>query len=262
MIRGIYTSAVGMKTQMNRMDVVSNNIANSDTVGFKRDLAVTRSFTDRLMFALGQPPSPLQFGGTRRLGEVRPGNFVDEVFTDFRGGSVRQTNNIFDIAIEGAGFITVQVAGEGAETTNRYTRAGHLSPDSAGILRTREGHAVLSSEGTPLTIPTGSGSDIEIQTNGQIVAGGEIIGTISITNFENPQTLRKFGENLFDRTEASVEADFNGRILSGYLENSNVNTVREMVEMINIQRNYEANQRLVTIQDSTLNLAVNEIARR
>ena len=257
MIRGIYTAGTGMLTQMNRMDVVANNIANSDTTGFRRDLAVTRSFTDRFMNALGNPTTPFRFGDTRRIGQVRPGNFVDEVYTDFSTGSVRHTGNPFDIAIEGEGFFVIQ-AGEGAP--NRYTRSGAFVLDSERTLRTREGHAVLDAQGATISVP--DGASIEVNDGGGIMVDGVLAASIGLVSFEDPQSLRKFGENLFDRTEASVEQPFGGRLLAGYLENSNVNTVREMVEMINIQRNFEANQRMVTIQDNTLNLAVNEIARR
>lgn len=259
MVRGIYTAGTGMLTQMNRMDVVANNIANSDTTGFKRDVAVTRSFTDRFMHALGQPMAPLSFGDTRRIGQVRPGNFVDEVYTDFAGGAVRHTGNTFDMSIEGSGFFVVQ-AGEGEEAVVRYTRNGAFGLDSNRVLRTSEGHTVLSSAGAAITVP--EGVSIDIGYGGEIIVGGEVVANVGLVSFENPQSLRKFGENLFDRTEATQEQGFVGRVLGGYLENSNVNTVREMVDMINIQRNFEANQRMVTIQDNTLNLAVNEIARR
>ena len=264
MIRGIYASGVGMKTNMNRMDVISNNLANVDTAGFKRELPVQRSFTEHLMHAIGGPGASVL--GPTQIGQVRPGNFVDEVHLDFRNGALRQTGGQLDLAIVGDGFFSVSMTDQQGQATTRYTRNGAFTLDSNQQLRTMEGHLVQSASGGPITIP--SGSEIAIAGNGAVYvrdpadASLTLVDTIQIVSFENPQSLRQFGDNTFNTTAESVQTDFTGNVLSGHLETSNVNIVREMVEMIAIQRNYEANQRVLTIADTTLGRAVSEIAQR
>ena len=245
MIRGLYASAVGMQTNMNRMDVVSNNLANVDTAGFKRETAVQRSFTEELMHAMGGPNHHIT--GPRRVGPVRLGNFVDEVHIDFRNGPLRTTDNPFDFAIVGEGFFAISMTDRNGETTERFTRNGSFTLDQNRQLRTMEGHVVLGVDGGPITIPADGTLDIS---------------ALRIVNFENPQSLRPFGDNTLNITPESVQVAFSGTVLVGYLESSNVNPIREMVEMIAIQRNYEANQRVLSIADTTLQRAVNDIARR
>ncbi|MCL2616098.1 MAG: flagellar hook-basal body protein [Defluviitaleaceae bacterium] len=263
MIRGIYASGVGMKTNMNRMDVIANNLANADTVGFKRELPVQRSFTEHFMHAIGGSHSD-RFGPTH-IGNVRLGNFVDEVHIDFRSGSLRQTYNPLNMAIIGEGFFAISATGSNGETTQRFSRNGAFVLANDRTLRTPEGHAVLGTDGNPITVPDG---ELSINGNGEIhvrTPGSETfthVGTVQIVNFENPQSLRPFGDNLFNTTPESTMVAFTGNVASGYLEMSNINVVREMVEMIAIQRNYEANQRVLTIADNTLGRAVNDIAQR
>ena len=266
MLRGLYTSGIGMQAQMNRMDVLSNNLANADTTGFKRDLTVTRSFTDEVMFRVnGHTAGPLPHQGLagrhRPIGLSTSGIFVDEVFTDFSGGRLRAVHDPLAMAIQGSGFFTVDVTLTTGEVVTRYTRDGNFAMNAAGMLVTREGGMVMGVDGGPIFMPMGAG-DIVFAPNGEIVVGGAVVGQLAIVDFEDLTTLRKVGNNNFDITDLTVAIPFTGSIIQGYVEDSNINVVREMIEIINTSRIYEANARFVQTMDQTLARAVNDIARR
>jgi len=257
MLRGLYNSAMGMTTQMQRMDVVANNLANADTLGFKRDVVVTQSFAD----ALGQRIREYDLGITNRpnVGFMSLGTFVHTLHTDFSIGSLRLTGGALDLAMDGLGFFQINHVSSTGEETLKFTRSGNFLLNQDRILMTMDGMAVLSASGNPITIPDG---EIVILANGEIQVNGEAIDQIGMVQFEDPQTLRAFGNNLFMTTEESVIEPFAGNLIQGYLENSNVNTVREMVEMISLARVYEANQHAFGIRDQIFGQAVSEIARR
>jgi len=255
MLRGIYTSAVGMTTQMNRMDVLSNNIANANTNGFKRDTVATRSFSDELMLRINDRTD---FAGSRVIGNIRPGVFVDDIFTDFSTGPLDITHGSLDAAIAGRGFFVVQDTDGNGNNIERFTRDGSFTLNNDGVLMMNSGQRVLGEMGE-ITLPTGY---VTISELGEVYVDGEYIDTLRIVNFEDKHTLRKHGHNLFNTTDQSVQTEFAGSIVQGALERSNVNSVREMVEMITVMRAYEANQRVLTIQDGILSNAVNDIARR
>ena len=255
MLRGLYTSAIGMTTQMNRMDVLANNIANVDTTGFKRDTVVTRSFSDELMARINDRTD---IAGARIIGTIRPGVFVDDIFTDFSSGSLQMTYGTFDLAISGRGFFVVEDFERNGNRIERFTRDGSLTLNADGVLVTKDGRSILGERGA-ITIPPG---DVIIGDRGDISVNGEYIDTLRMVNFEDPHTLRNHGHNLFNSTDRSVITAFEGTVMQGALERSNVNSVREMIELITVTRTYEANQRMVTIHDNILGRAVNDIAGR
>ena len=256
MVRGLYTSAVGMMTQMQKMDVVSNNIANSDTAGFKKDTAVVRSFSEELAKRLDDPKYKL-IKYNQGIGNMSLGVFVDEVYTDFSPGSLRETNGSLDCAISGEGFFAVNV-NENGNTVEKYTRDGAFTMDAQNNLRTSEGNYVVG-EGGNITIPNGV---ITIDEHGNIFSNNEFVDKIKMVDFSNKETRRKVGDNLYETIDESEPQDFTGRIIQGRIEQSNVNPVQEMVKMISLARNYEANQKMVQTHDSTLNRAVNDIGRK
>ena len=258
MIRGLYTSALGMAGQMKRMDTVANNLANADSPGFKRDVVVTQSFTDVMMQRIREYEMR-GFNTTNITGPASLGIIVSSVHRDFSAGSLQPSGNPLDLAINGAGFFEVAFADPSGEVTTMYSRSGSFTLGENGMLMTMGGHPVLNESGNPIIIPNG---EIAVHNNGAISVNGTIIDTIRIVDFEDPATLRAFGDNLYTTTDASIETPFMGSIIQGYLETSNVNIVREMVEMIALSRAYEANARMVSIADQTLGQAVNEIARR
>ncbi|MCI8805218.1 MAG: flagellar basal-body rod protein FlgF [Clostridiales bacterium] len=257
MVRGLYTSAVGMMTQMQKMDVVSNNIANSDTVGFKKDTVVVRSFSEELSKRLDDPKYRL-IKFNQGIGNMSLGVFVDEVYTDFSTGSFEETNGSLDCAISGEGFFAINVTNRNGDTVERYTRDGSFTLDSENNLRTSDGNYVVG-EGGNINIPNGV---ISIDAKGNIFSNNEFVDRIKIVDFSNKESLRKVGDNLYETIDESQEQDFTGSVIQNRLEGSNVNSVQEMVKMISLARNYEANQKMIQTHDSTLNRAVNDIGRK
>jgi flagellar basal-body rod protein FlgG len=240
-----------MITQMNRMDVVANNIANVDTTGYKRDQVASKSFTEEMMKRIHDPG--LRLFKDYPVGRVSQGVYVDDIYTDFSTGPMRQTGGSLDVALNGQGFFCVSVNGE-----ELYTRDGTfvLYPD--GTLATKDGGHVLGNNGD-ITLPNGI---INIDESGRIFVSGEYIDTIRTIDITDKHTLRAFKDNYYRTTPESETAAYTGSVVQGFLENSNVSSVKEMVEMITLNRIYEANSRLIAVHDQTLGRAVNDIARR
>jgi flagellar basal-body rod protein FlgG len=262
MIRALYTGGLGMTAQMKRMDVVSNNIANADTYGFKRDGAVTHSFTEEYLKRINdKAQNELNFN--RRIGKYSQGLFVDLVYTDFAAGGLRVTNGTYDLAVAGDGFFAVR--DKNGET--RYTRDGAFTITAERALVTKDGFAVLDENGEPVTVPDGN---ITIDEAGVIrvtvIDGGEAaseeVARLRLVDFENKESLRKVGSNLYKTTDETREKAFAASVQQGTLENSNVNAVKEMVEVINISRIYEMNSRVVQNADATMGRIASEIGRK
>ncbi|MCL2462322.1 MAG: flagellar basal-body rod protein FlgF [Defluviitaleaceae bacterium] len=262
MIKGLYISALGMNTETQRMDAISNNIANVNTTGYKRDLTVSRSFAEELTQRLNAKDKALAqntfFIQADSVGKWSPGLFLDDVYTDFAGGSLQQTGAPLNLAVTGGGFFSVSARDADGNAKEMYTRDGSFTLGPDGALMTLEGHAVLGANGA-VTLPAGN---VTVDAGGRVYANGSYVDTLKMTDFEDYHTLRKAGDNLFDTTEGSVAANFEGAVTQGSLEASNVNSVREMTDMIAVSRAYEANSRLVTIHDTELGRAVNDIGRK
>lgn len=257
MIRGLYTSAIGMMTQMNKMDVVTNNIANVDNTGFKQDTTVVQSFSDEMMKIFNDPEQRL-IKQNNNIGKVTLGNFITEVSTNFTNGSIKETGGTYDLAIDGEGFFVVEDIAQDGTTIERYTRDGSFTLDANGSLVTKDGKYVLGDNGR-ITIPNGQ---VNISENGYIYANGEFVDRIKLVDFENKESLRKYGENLYNRIEETQEKPFTAKIMQKHLEGSNVNIVDEMVNLINVSRVYEMNSKMIQSHDTILGKAVNEIARK
>ncbi|MCW7752374.1 flagellar basal-body rod protein FlgG [Desulfobotulus sp. H1] len=255
MIRGLWTAASGMVAQQMQTDVVANNLANTNTTGFKKSRANFQDVMYQTMLVAGaitpgggQIPSGIQVG----LG-VRPSS-VQKIFTE---GDYTQTGNDLDFAIEGRGFFQVMHNGEPL-----YTRAGNFTRDSDGFITTPAGDRLQPEIAIPPETIL-----ITMQSNGMLTAHGpgeEILlqEQITLFNFINPSGLFAMGQNLLRPTEGSGEAiegipgeDGLGTLANNYLEMSNVSVVEEMVAMIVGQRAYEANSKSVQTADTMLGLA-------
>jgi flagellar basal-body rod protein FlgG len=254
MIRSLWISKTGMDAQQTQMDVISNNLANVSTSGFKRSRAV---FEDLLYQTIRQPgaassqqtqlPTGLQVGtGVRPVATAR-------VFTQ---GSLQQSGNNLDVAINGQGFLQVQMP----DGTTGYTRDGSLRMDHQGQVVTSNGFPVLPA----ITIPPGAQS-ITIGQDGIVsitVAGTAAptqAGSLQLVNFVNPAGLQAIGQNLYTETAASGTPSAGtpgtnglGLLSQGYVETSNVNVVEELVSMIQTQRAYEINSKAIQTSDQML----------
>lgn len=254
MIRSLWIAKTGLEAQQTQMDVISNNLANVGTTGFKRSRAV---FEDLLYQTIRQPgaqssqqtqlPSGLQLGtGVRPVATER-------IHTQ---GNLQQTGNAKDVAIQGAGFFQVLMPDGSAA----YTRDGSFQVDSQGQLVTSSGFVVQPA----ITIPDNAQS-ITVGRDGTVsisVAGTATpttVGTLQLTTFINPAGLESKGENLYMETAASGTPNTNtpgtngaGSLLQSYTETSNVNVVEELVNMIQTQRAYEINSKAITTSDQML----------
>ena len=252
MVRGLYTASTGMINQMARLDVISNNLANSDTTAYKKEGATSQSF-DALM-AIKINDSSVHYI-PQPIGKLSLGVKIGETYTDYSDGNLEETSNTFDVALAGRGFFAVSYADENGMQSVRYTRDGNFSINSEGILMTRDGDFILDENGDTIMIP--QGTDIVIDENGMIFASGQEVAKLQLVDFEDYDYLKKFGENMYIAIDGSVMQDASCKVYQGYLESSNVNVISEMVEMISVARNYESNQKIIQSIDSTLERAVN-----
>ena len=262
MLRGLYTSALGMTTQMNRMDVISNNIANVNTGGYKKDKVITQSFTEELMKHITDDTGEanmLKFNNTSPVGKFSLGLFVDDMSTDFSTGPLKTTNGTFDLAVNGSGFFAVNYTNPNGQSEERYTRDGAFTLSGDRTLMTKDGVPVAGVNGGNITVPDGS---IAIGEDGAIYVDAEYVNQIRLVDFNDKTFLRKQGGNLYNAPAEAGLTAFTGTVEQGVLELSNVNSVREMVEMIEITRAYEANQRMITTHDQTMQRAVNDIGKK
>jgi flagellar basal-body rod protein FlgG len=257
MIRALWTAATGMEAQQMNVDVISNNLANVNTTGFKKSRI---DFQDLLYTTLKAPGTESASGIQIPTG-IQIGNGVRTVSTQklFSQGDFTQTSNPLDVVIEGDGFFQVLRP----DGTTAYTRDGALKVNSEGKLVTSDGF-VLQPE---ITIPTDA-TDITIGIDGTVtttIVGQEApttVGQIELAKFINPAGLKSIGKNLFEATDASgavvtgvAGTEGRGTVLQGFLEMSNVKVVEEMVNMIIAQRAYEVNSKAVQTGDQLLQMA-------
>jgi len=256
MIRGLYSSAWSMIANNKKMDVITNNLANVNTNGYKKDTVVFESFPDLLTKRINDTKN------SSNIGSMELSSDVGEIFTYFTQGQLSQTNNSMDLAINDSNtaqaaspaFFTIGVAGADGEMRELYTKDGSFVLNAYNQLSTRDGHLVLGQNG-PITLEPGAFS---VDDKGNIVQNDTVIDTLKITQFVDGTKLRKIGDNLLENT-GSETTDFTGTVLQGFTEASNVNVIDEMVDMITVMRAYEANQKVLQSQDSLLEKAVNEV---
>ncbi|MDR3207453.1 MAG: flagellar basal-body rod protein FlgF [Oscillospiraceae bacterium] len=250
MLRSLYTAGTAMLTQSRRMDVITNNITNMETNGFRADTLVSQSFRDMLISRISDP----SVYDATRAGDHNTGIHIDRVYTSFLQGTLESTDLPTDLALAGDGFFAVETP-EG----ERYTRAGSFGVDAAGYLTTPLGQRVLGMDG-PLLV---GADDFTVAADGTVDVGGIPVGQLRTVTFPDNGLLRKEGDNLFFNLDpaANPPADTAVEVRQGYLEGSNVDSAREMVDMLNVYRSYEINQRILRIIDDSLGLAVNDIAK-
>ena len=318
MVKGLYTAYTGMINEQHRMDVLTNNLANANTNGYKKEGATSQSFSDQLALKIKDyTDAPFT---ARGLGIINPGVKIGEGYVDWSEGPMRETGNTFDLAIGGSGFFGIEYgirqeeeeeeAEEGEENQNGiigldndwrlnrfrnervmaayqagmlsldevkengfeqlilYTRDGNFTLTSEGVLVTQDGDFVLDDTGAHIQLDPNL--PVQISTNGEIVQDGQVVARVGIYDFAKVtypdgrttyNTLEHFGENGFIPMDEAEEAEATGQVYAGFLEQSNVSVVDEMVQMIAVQRNYDTNQRMITTIDDTLDIAVNQLGR-
>ena len=262
MIRGWYIGASGMNAQQNRLDTISNNLANVDTTGYKKDIPVSKEFSELLLRRTQADGVYKVPGGTCDaapvIGSIGLGVETNEIYTDFQQGSFKNTDTKPDLALSGEGFFAVHTpAGE------RYTRNGNFHIGKEKILLTKEGYPVLGENG-PIHVED---DKFFVNQDGMIYSKDDnaLIDRIKVVRFENERYLQKMGASLWNTNDIAgashiAEGDERPKFLQGYTETSNVNVVNEMVQMIEVNRAYEANQKTIQTHDSMLDTLWSKVA--
>jgi flagellar basal-body rod protein FlgG len=257
----MWIAKTGLDAQQTRMAVISNNLANVNTTGFKRDRA---SFEDMLYQNLRQPGSQVNAGAQAPTG-LMLGTGVRVVATEktHTQGSLVTTKNALDLAVQGDGFFQIAQA----DGTIAYTRDGSFKLSSTGQLVTSNGAALQPAITIPpnvASISVGQDGTVSIETAG--AAGSQVIGQVQVARFANPAGLQSLGQNLMKETTASGAPQVSqagiggaGQIQQGSLEASNVNVVEEMVNMIETQRAYEINSKAISAVDGMLRFLNNNM---
>lgn len=279
MIKGIYTGASGMIAQQNRLDNVANNLANVDKTAYKKDITLFKAFPNMIIrrsndnglgiFPLGS------YDTMPYVGKLGTGVEVNEKFTQFTQGSLQKTESKFNVALQGKGFFVVQT-----EKGERFTRDGSFTINQEGILMTHNGEPVLGENG----IIKIQKHNFIINERGEVIVNNAIprdardmvnmnnnnwdepvvIDKLRVVDFARTRHLKKEGDSKYRETPESgppVPPGVEVKVKQGFLEKSNVNIVREMVDMIEVQRSYEANQKAVTSHDQTLGKLINDVGR-
>jgi flagellar basal-body rod protein FlgG len=271
-----------MRAQQWRLDASANNLANVDTDGYKRDVTTFKAFPELLMRRMGDdgvykiPP----FGSGDAapvVGKLGTGVEFNELYTNFEQGAPKESGNDFDLMIEGDGFFSIETPyGE------RWTRNGSFHLGKEGYLETKEGYPVLGENGRlkvkannfkvdkegRVWINAAYADNDSLMISREDNTWGEavLLDTLKIVGFERERYLEKQGSSFYNKTEYSGEAEVfeegaKPQILQGFTEASNVNAVTEMVNLIEINRAYEANQKVIQSGDSMLGVLINQYAR-
>jgi len=250
----LWTAKTGLDAQQTRMQVISNNLANTNTTGFKRDRAVFQDLLYQNVRQAGAQSSQ----NTQLPSGLSVGTGVRVVSTEklFTQGNFAQTDDPLDLAIEGRGFFEVTTA----DGTLAYTRDGSFQPDSQGRVVNATGFVLQPGITVPPTtesVTIGQDGTVTAQVSGQTAPVR--LGVISLTDFVNPSGLQALGGNLFAETAASGApiqgtpgVNGLGALIQGSLETSNVNVVEELVSMIETQRAYEINSKAISTTDGML----------
>ncbi len=269
MMRALWTGASGMIAQQTSLDTIANNLSNVNTTGYKKEMTTFQS----LLYSKLQTKVTDNEGNPKPvIGQVGAGVKVSSVVSNFEQGNMNETGNPFDMAIDGEGFFLVRTA----DGTTAYTRNGSfglaLAPDGTITLANADGYQLLTTSGDPVAFDIKSDtSQIMIDDAGNLCypnAQGDVVPTgqtIALAQFNNPAGLEKISGSLYRQSAASGEARLEhedtelqkSKLLTRYLEGSNVQTADEIVNMIVTQRAYEMNSKVITASDEMLQQANN-----
>lgn len=276
MYRGFYTVASGMIAQQRKTEMLSNNIANANTPGFKAEQSSIRSFPEMYLSSLESTRIPTEkgfnIGGISPIGPISTGVYMQETLPLFTQGQIQETELSTDIAlvdgqlpiddesgVQGAVFFTLE-----GEEGRFYTKNGNFALDAEGYLTNPTGHYVLDTEGDRILLEN---DDFTVSANGVIMEGGVEGPTIGISFADRPDALLKSDNGLFSTEDgenlvgAQGAAGVTYSMQQGFLEGSNVDSARAMTDMLSAYRAFEANQKVLQAYDRSMEKAVTEIGR-
>ncbi len=248
MISGLYAAGLGMMALEQRQDTVANNIANASTPGYKRQYAVDKGFY-QLLYQRSRDPF-----WANRVTAPGGGLQLNETYTDFASGPITTTENPLDVALRGNGYLAVNTP-EG----ERYTRDGAMRLDTTGQIVNSDGYPVLDEVGQPIVA---DGSKVEINADGTVIVDGQATSKLRITEFQNPGLLQRAGKNLLSASPEALQQSAPATettLISGAIEQSNVQLPTEMISMILGVRHYEANQKVINTIDETMNRLIDQV---
>ena len=261
MMEGLFIAASGGTKQLRKLETLSNNIANINTQGFKKELLVYRevnSFSPVSHFDLGKLD---ELSGNWKSNSASSYVQVTQSLTDFSQGSLIKTDNPLDVAIEGKGFFAVQTP-----TGIRYTRNGNFHLDGLGQLVDKSGNIIMTQNEEPILVPFGT-VQVSIADDGSVYSGTDIetgsLGQIKIVEFSNLQSLEKEGEGFYKNSDPTVKEILvnDAKVLQGFTETSNANAIHEMTQMIETVRQLEAYQKIIQSIDEADEQSVNNLGR-
>jgi len=277
LLRGFYTAATGMIAQQRRTEMLTNNMSNVSTPGFKADQSSVRAFPEMLISRVNSTKVPTKSGlnlpTNSYVGALNTGVYVQETIPAFKQGDLRDTNNTTDLALidvvmpvneengkNGSVFFTVR-----HEDQVGYTRSGNFTLDHQNYLTTVSGHYVLNREGQPIQV---NSDQFQVNEQGEVFENNILIDQIGIAFAENPYILTKQADGMYyanDGNALPILNNNNGEvqfsIKQGMLEGSNVDAARTMTDMLAAYRSFEANQKVLQAYDRSMEKAVNEIGR-
>ncbi len=237
---GMYSALSGDIDMLDKLNVVANNLANINTVGFKKDRVAFEKVLDNA--------NNLTAGN----GGLTDAPIIarETVFTDFTTGPIKQTGNVFHVALDGDGFFAVNTP-QGVA----YTRQGNFQRDKNGRLTTIDGYEVLGKGGAPISIPGGT---VDVDKSGNVSVDGTIVGAINVVDFQKPYQLQKATRALFSpiNPQDTPQQALKTTVLQGYIEDSNVNAIMEMTQIIDCNRGFESCQRAIRTYDDMTGQAI------
>ncbi len=256
MVKGLYVASTGMTNEQRRVDVLSNNLANSATTGFKKEGTTSEAFKDVLAYKIKDTSEP---GIARRLGKMNLGVKIGENYVDYSQGSIHETGNTFDMALSGKGFFAVDFMDNEGNCILKYTRDGGFQLNYKGELVNKNGDFLMGTDGNHIKLdPT---ANFAVDRLGNIYQNDVLMGQIKVADFADYNYLERYGETYFQTVEGAEEIPAEAEVYSGYLEASNVQVVQEMVDLIAFTRAYESNQKIIQAYDQTLDTAVNNVGK-
>jgi len=233
------------------METITNNITNAETTAYKKEYNISHSFDEVMLRRINDTPPrrPLD----HRVGPLHLGTQVDHLYIDFTQGATEGTERPTDLALVGDAFFVVETA-----NGERYTKTGHFYINDGGFLIDGEGNLLLGNNG-PINV---GGLNFAVDSSGNVFTADGFVDTIRVVSFaDNNEQLRRQGSNLYYSLEPPLAEANPYTIAQGFLEMSNVDVGREMVDMLAMYRTYETNQRMITMIDETVGRAVNDIGR-
>ncbi|MEN3014739.1 MAG: flagellar basal-body rod protein FlgF [bacterium] len=248
---GMQRAVEGMSYLVKAQEIITNNLANASTTGYKQDVTVVSNFGDLLSKNVKDIEMTGMDSGAQVVVNDNPTLAVKQK-TSFAKGNLARTDIEFDFALDGNGFFAVS-------TPNgvRYTRNGSFTIDSDGILKTKDGAVVLGQKG-PIKIES---NKFEVKEDGTILVGGKEVDKLMVVDFQDYGALVKEGATYFKLSRDVQIVPANTRVLQGFLETSNVNPIKEMVNMVNILRSFEMAQKVLQSQDEQMKKHIEQVSR-